>query len=87
MAAARNPSVAVLSGMSSHSRPTVGIWTTWSITEIDEKPTSSAVRAMAPRRAARLGGAAGPRPSAPICRPKRIVMGSSCWRRAAAGAS
>ena len=60
VAAARNPSVVVLSGMSSHSRPTDGICTTWSITEIDEKPTSSAARAMAPRRGASSARAAGP---------------------------
>ena len=86
MAAARNPSVAVLSGMSSHSRPTVGIWMKWSITEIDENPTSSAVRAMAPRRGASSAAPPG-QDQPPSWRPKRIVMGSSCWRRAAAGAS
>ena len=47
--------------MSSHSRPIDGIWTKWSITEIDENPTSSAARAMAPRRAAVSSGAPGQR--------------------------
>ena len=85
--AARKPSVAVLSGMSSHSRPTVGICTTWSITEIDEKPASSAARAIVaeprpPSRPAPPGHV-----KRPICRPKRSVIGSSSWRRAAAGVS
>ena len=84
--AARNPSVAVLSSMSSHSRPTDGICTKWSITEIDENPTSSAARAIAPSRAAVSAGPPG-QVNRPICRPKRSVMGSSSWRRAAAGVS
>ena len=84
--AARNPSVVVLSGMSSHSRPTVGICTTWSITEIEEKPASSAARAIAPRRDASSAAPPG-QSKRPICRPKRSGTGSSSWRLAAAGVS
>ena len=72
--------------MSSHSRPTLGICTKWSITDSDENPTSSAALAMAPSRAAVSAGAPG-HVKRPICSPKRIVMGVSSWRRAAAGVS
>ena len=74
--AARKPSVAVLSSMSSHSRPTLGICTKWSITESDENPASSAARAIVARRVAVSPGAPG-HVKRPICSPKRIGMGSS----------
>ena len=53
--------MAVLSSMSSHSRPTLGICTKWSITEIDEKPTSSAAPGDGAEPVGGLGRAAGPR--------------------------
>ena len=78
--------MAVLSSMSSHSLPTLGICTTWSITDSDENPASSAARAMVPRRVAVSAGAPG-HVNRPTCNPKRNGMGSSSWRRAAAGVS
>ena len=78
--------MAVLSSMSSHSRPTDGIWTKWSITEIEENPTSSAARAITPSRAAVSSGAPG-QVNRPICNPKRRAIGSSSWRRANVGDS
>ena len=66
----------MLSNMSSHARPTWGIWIMWSITVTVEKPTCSAVRA--------VDASHGPSPGVPPgagklerCRPKRRVMGSS----------
>ena len=76
----------MLSSMSSHSRPTPGICTKWSITEIDENPASSAARAMTPSRWAVSAGAPG-HVNLPICSPKRMDIGSSCCRAAAIGAS
>ena len=46
--------------MSSHSGPTVGICTTWSITEMASKPASSAALADAPQVVGELRATAGP---------------------------
>ena len=64
--AARKPSVAVLSSMSSHSRPTLGICTTWSITESDENPASSARPGDGAEAGRRLRRGAGPREPADL---------------------
>ena len=58
--------MAVLSSMSSHSRPTLGICTKWSITDSDENPASSAARAMVAEPRRRLRRAAGPREPADL---------------------
>jgi len=53
------PSVVMPSSMGSSGRPTEPIWWKWSITQIESKPTSSAVRTMrasvSPRRASPPG--------------------------------
>ena len=85
VAAARNARALVLSGMSSHSGPTVGICTTWSITEMASNPAASA--AAATRR--RLAASCGPPPgqaNLPRWRAKRSGTGASCWRVAEVGA-
>ena len=74
----------MLSSMSSHSRPTLGICTKWSITEIELKPTSSARAAMARKRLAVSADPPG-HVKRPICNPKRNGMGSSDCCLAASG--
>ena len=69
--------------MSSHSRPTCGIWRKWSITHSEVNPASSAARATA--ASALLVSPSQPKRE--ICSPNSSASGASAWRAAAAGAS
>ena len=82
MCAAMKPRAVMPSSIGSSSRPTPRIWKKWSMTQIESKPTSSAVRTIR----ARVGPMAAAPPgqvNEPICRPNFTSLDSS-WHDARA---